>query len=203
MNSNNVILTPKAQWSLILFLGSFVINIASMWVVGSASKITNIDPLIVLIPPFFTILVYLASVLLGLASLKTSKFPLTLVIPCSLLLVVLTYTATNDFYRLLKSDIETVGYQETIASNKGIGVSISQNPEAPTVISAVFYNSPAEKAGLRNGDKIILIEDFKVNSLNDIVKTLNSIETDNVKVTINRNGGNKVIEVNRHNSNLN
>lgn len=197
MNKKNVILNQDAQWSLTLFLGSFVINIITMWLLAVVSEMTSIHSSIIFIPPVITIFVYLISIFLGVCSLKISKFPLVWVVPCSVMVVVLIYTVSIDLTRTFGSGNKTSFYDQAIVSNKSIGVAISENPETPTLIEAVFYKSPAEVSGIMNGDQIVSIEGIKVNSRQDIVTTLNMIADSTVEITVMRDNSTTTIDVDR------
>jgi membrane-associated protease RseP (regulator of RpoE activity) len=197
MKNNNVILTPKAQWSLIFFLGSFALNIASMWLIGSLSKSADIHAFIIFIPPLLTVIIYLISAILGVASLKTSKFPLLWVIPCLIMGGTLGITAVADLSRFSKLTSTTISHSASINPGKAIGVTISRSEETPTLVEAVLYKSPAENSGIINGDTILSIEGIPVHSRNDIVNALNQIENTIVQVNVRREGQNKSIIVSR------
>ena len=195
--NKNVTLTPKAQWSLILFLGSFVLNVALMWFLGSLSKSADIHAFIIFIPPLLALIIYIIAIIFGISSLKTSKFPLLWVIPCLIMGITLGITTVTDLSRFSKLSSKTISHSASIKPGKAIGVSISRNEETPTLVDAVYYKSPAEISGIINGDIITSIEGIPVHSQNDIVNTLNRIENNIVQVDVMRDGQNKTITISR------
>src|SRR5690606_19652793 len=64
------------------------------------------------------------------------------------------------------------------------------------VIIKVDSNSPADKAGLTNGDVIIKIDDKEINTMSQLKKALfNYKQGDKAKLTILRNGTEKTLEI--------
>jgi membrane-associated protease RseP (regulator of RpoE activity) len=198
MINKNVILTPTAQWSLVLFLGSIVVSILSMWILGTVASKTDLNIYIVLIPPLLTAIVYATSCVLGFLSLKTSKFPLVWVAPCLIMTIVLSFTIITDFSRMTDATSKTITRHQTIEAGKAIGVSLRSHGDTPTLVEAVFYKSPAENAGVKNGDIIKAIDGKVVSSKNDVVHILNQIEIKSLELTISRNGQDIQLEVIRY-----
>ncbi|RKD27748.1 regulator of sigma E protease [Caminicella sporogenes DSM 14501] len=63
------------------------------------------------------------------------------------------------------------------------------------VINEVTENYPAYKAGIQPGDKIIKINDNKINSWDDIVKNVSQSSTDVLKITLIRDGKKMSLDV--------
>jgi membrane-associated protease RseP (regulator of RpoE activity) len=193
----NIILTLKAQWSLILLFCSFIVGGAAMRIIGIVSRGESFPSLLIFVPLVIIIALYLASIILGILSLKTSRFPLLWIVPSVLLVFYLSYTTVTDFIRMSRSGITTVERLNVIKPGKGLGVSIDRHGEHETQIVAVFYKSPAENSGLKNGDIIISIQDIYVHNSADIVKTLNNLEEPYLEVKVLRNGKEITVPVNR------
>ncbi len=68
------------------------------------------------------------------------------------------------------------------------------NGETSTTVSPTDMNSPAYKAGISNGDKVIKINDIPVNTWEEITNQINSAEGSIVKVTVDRDG--EILEFN-------
>ena len=173
--NKNVILTPKAQWSLVLFFLSFIINLLSTTFAGRfipSEGTTSFLP--IFLPIIFVLAVYSGSIILGLQSLSYSKFPLLWVVPCLIISIPLSYTLWNDYSRI--SADTTLSKTAMIDPQKAIGVIINSSPAEPTQIISVYLNSAAEISGLQNGDIIININGKDTSSRNDIVNYLESTQ---------------------------
>lgn len=62
-------------------------------------------------------------------------------------------------------------------------------------VGSVKENSPAKIAGIKTGDKIISIDDVRVNSWDDIIKTMDKKSKEAINIGVERNGINKSFEV--------
>ena len=88
---------------------------------------------------------------------------------------------------LLKPDAFRELQIDTQGEFTGIGVSITIRDGVVTVISPI-EGTPAYKAGIKAGDKIIRVDGKPVNNLRDAVKLMRGPKGTNVKVTILRDG---------------
>jgi S1-C subfamily serine protease len=77
-----------------------------------------------------------------------------------------------------------------------LGVQPDQNSEGGVVVENVIDDSPAAKAGLKSGDKIIKIDDKDVKGLEDLMNYMMKTKPDQtVKVTYKRGDKETKIEV--------
>lgn len=63
-----------------------------------------------------------------------------------------------------------------------------ENGKSTTNVSPIDMNSPAYKAGMKDGDKVIKINDTPVSTWEEITNEINKGEDSAVKITIDRNG---------------
>jgi len=70
---------------------------------------------------------------------------------------------------------------------KSLGI-VPYRPKYPTVIDKVLKNTPASKAGLRAGDKIIAINGVRKNDMLAVIKIIQTNPGKNIRLTILRNG---------------
>jgi S1-C subfamily serine protease len=78
-----------------------------------------------------------------------------------------------------------------------LGVQIGKVPDADkVVIQKVLPDSPAEKAGLKDGDVLVLVDDLKPTDLQTTVKFIGSLKPgQKIKVRVERDGQEKELEV--------
>lgn len=77
-----------------------------------------------------------------------------------------------------------------------IGVQIATNEDKVLLLTAVFKDSPADKAGLKARDVLLKINDVKPVDLQTAVKVIQSLKPGKkVKFLIERDGKSKEIEV--------
>jgi C-terminal processing protease CtpA/Prc len=77
-----------------------------------------------------------------------------------------------------------------------LGVLLSERPGQGVRIRDTLTGSPAEKAGLRSGDKIVKIDDKKMNSYSDVIRFMNRVQPgQSSKIIIQRNGEEKTVPV--------
>ena len=79
----------------------------------------------------------------------------------------------------------------------GIGIQFYQNSQGQYVVSAVFENSPAQKAGLQRGDLIISVmgEDCSTLSSGEIQELLALSEDETAQIVIERDGAQQTVSV--------
>lgn len=80
--------------------------------------------------------------------------------------------------------------EDTSGSYCGIGVSVSHKEDDSIVINAVFEDSPAKKAGILPGDKIVKIDDKNVagNEFDIVVGWVRGEEGSDIELTVLRDG---------------
>ena len=61
-------------------------------------------------------------------------------------------------------------------------------------ITGTVPGSPAQKAGLQNGDIIVFVKDTKITNLNDFAEVLRSVKPGE-KITVKYNRGGKITQV--------
>ena len=97
---------------------------------------------------------------------------------------------TADEYAKLQEDIDGVFV--------GMGAYVSQNTETGIIIvTKAFDNSPAKKAGIKDGDIIYKVEDKEVTGedVDKVVSMIKGKENTKVKLTIYRQSEKKYIDV--------
>lgn len=70
----------------------------------------------------------------------------------------------------------------------GIGVTIVENKDKKIIIKNTLKNFPAKKAGLKENDEILTINNKIVNDYQSAMKELRGNKNTNLKITIKRNG---------------
>lgn len=104
----------------------------------------------------------------------------------------------NDPYTVFLIPDENQRFEENIQGNfEGIGMEVGIQDDILTVI-APLKNTPAEKSGIKAGDKIIKIDDSSTQSmsLNDAVSKIKGKVGTQVKLTIDRKDLKEPIEIN-------
>ncbi len=100
----------------------------------------------------------------------------------------------GDKYTTYLNDSETNNLNNSLAGTyNGIGVSVDPN----ATILSIFDESPAQKAGLKVGDKIIAVNDEDVTN-KEVTEITNMIKSNKgkIKLTLNRDNNQIDIEVN-------
>jgi len=103
----------------------------------------------------------------------------------------------KDPYTIFLKPEENQQFEENIQGNfEGIGMEVGVQDEILTVI-APLKNTPAEKAGIKAGDKIIKIDDVSTQSMNlsDAVSKIKGKVGTQVKLTIDRKDLKEPMEV--------
>ncbi len=104
----------------------------------------------------------------------------------------------GDPYTVFFPPEESKTFKSDIAGNfEGVGMEIDIKDGVLTVV-APLKNSPAEKAGMKTGDKIIMIDDKSTSDLptERAVKLIRGPKGTTVKITLLRGGSNQPIEKN-------
>lgn len=97
--------------------------------------------------------------------------------------------ALGDDYSNVIDENSKDNFNKLLAGSfKGIGVEVTNNKEGNIEVLYVFENSPADKAGVKAGDKIVKIDnnDFKGKNINELTKYIK--EKNKIKMTVERNG---------------
>lgn len=109
-----------------------------------------------------------------------------------------TLSALNDPYTefLTKKEFDAL-MQDTEGSYEGIGVYITASDDNKIMVVAPIEDTPAEKAGLKTGDKIIRVNGttYTAEQMDDAVKVMKGLPGTEVTITIERSDkeGNKSI----------
>ena len=112
-----------------------------------------------------------------------------------------TLSALGDPYTqfMTKKEFDAL-MQDTEGSYEGIGVYITASDDNKILIVSPIEDTPAEKAGLKTGDKIIRINgtDFSADQIDEAIKLMKGMPGTNVTLTIsrvNKDGTNEVSDV--------
>jgi len=99
----------------------------------------------------------------------------------------ITFDYFNEIMYLKKNQFFNRPFEHDMS---GIEVYVEEDPEKRYFISRIEPNSPAQLADIHEGDEIISINftTAKTLNLNDITKTLRSVDGRGIFLTINRNG---------------
>lgn len=109
----------------------------------------------------------------------------------------------NTIKPVIEQIVKTGDYKAVYIGISGVEVELYERQlgvdlaaDEGIVILQVVNNSPADRAGLMNGDVIIKIDDKKIEAMSQLKKTLlNYKKGDKAKVTILRNGSEKTLEI--------
>ena len=127
--------------------------------------------------------------ILKLGKILTIRLPRPVLLACALF-----YAAATLLYSTLWM-IDARGTQDLSAVELGFGTDFIP-AEGVQLVKSVYAASPAEKAGLLAGDKIILIDGNKVEDENFLMRTWKQHSPgDTVRMSINRPGVKNVVHV--------
>ncbi|MGN0995278.1 MAG: S41 family peptidase [Candidatus Ventricola sp.] len=94
----------------------------------------------------------------------------------------------GDVYTCYYTAEEMVQFnEETEGEYSGIGCQLLANPEDKLItVTRVFNGSPAQKAGMRSGDKIVYVNDeyYSAYEMTEAVQVMRGIPGESVKVTV-------------------
>lgn len=106
--------------------------------------------------------------------------------------------AADDPYTVFSPPAETKQFEETIqGSFSGVGIEIGMRNNLITVI-APLAGSPAERAGVLEGDIIIAVDDAKLTqetSLDEVVQKIRGEQGQSVNLTVAREGAAEPIDI--------
>lgn len=77
------------------------------------------------------------------------------------------------------------------------GVSLGLNARIPPVLGAVHLMSPARKAGLRKGDRVLSVNDVAVSEWAEVAWHIRRAESDPIRLVVERGGEEYPVSVNR------
>lgn len=106
----------------------------------------------------------------------------------------------DDPYSAYMDKQESDSFNQQIDGNYvGMGVEIQQKEDKSIVIVTIFDGSPAQKAGFMLGDTIVKVGDKSVAGMDadDVVKLIKGKAGTKVKITVKRDGKEKVMEITR------
>ena len=109
----------------------------------------------------------------------------------------------NTVKPIIEQIIETGTYKTVVMGITGVEVELYErrlgidlSADEGVVILEVVQNSPAHKAGLRNGDVITKIDNKSIENMSQLKKALyNYKQGDKAKLTIIRNGTEEILEI--------
>ena len=177
-----VILNKNGQISLVSFLSILVIQPILLMLANF--KIAPVA--LTVIAYLLTFPLLIISVFFGIKQLRKTKFPLFWIVPALsyflIFLVATCYSVTN----ITKYN----------PPKRKIGVALKDLPDGKIQIISVYYKSPAEKAGIKNGDIITRIKDEVIDkeTIKDVVDLIGS-SYDPLAIEIERNGEKKIFNI--------
>lgn len=110
------------------------------------------------------------------------------------------YNYLNDAYSVYIDEDTTETLTERLAGQyEGIGIEITMNSDSKIVISRIFSNTPAEKAGLKTGDIITSLdnETLKGKTSNDLASAIKGSDKSSFVIGYERDGTSYEITVKR------
>ena len=178
-------LDKNGQISLITFLSILVIQ--PILLMLAKFKITPVT--LTVISYLLTLPLLIISIFFGIKQLRKTKFPLLWLFP-ELLYFLIFLVA------LFYSVADMTKYEHP---KRKIGVVLNDLPGGKIQIISVYYESPAEKAGIKNGDIITRINDEMIDkkTVKDVVDLIGS-SCDPLAIEIERNGEKKIFNIERH-----
>ncbi len=107
-------------------------------------------------------------------------------------LEIFAYPLTNESINLQvrrNGESKTIHFKPDRMAGYKLGFSPkAENGSESNVVTNVSSKSPAMKAGVKDGDRIVKLNGTPVNSRQDIANALDKIKLNNVTITVNRNG---------------
>lgn len=105
----------------------------------------------------------------------------------------ITSTENNSYIVEIERNGETKELNIENNYRKLVGItSTIVNGETTTTVSPSDMNSPAYKAGIKDGDKVIKVNDVPVNTWDEVTEKISASEESVIKITVDRDG--KILE---------
>jgi len=113
----------------------------------------------------------------------------------SLLVMALSMAGLLTWTALGRCDDDTK--KKSAEGERGfLGIQFSGGMEGEAKISGFADNSPAEKAGLKEGDVIVKIQDKPIKEVNDLMEAMQKTKPgDKLSVTVKRDDKEKIVTV--------
>lgn len=109
-------------------------------------------------------------------------------------------SSVGDVYTSYSDSNSTTTFMETVSgSYEGIGCTVGQTSEGKLIVVELFEDSPAQKAGIKEGDIIKKIdgEDYTDKTSTDMADYIKTNENEKIVITIERDGEEFDYEVKR------
>lgn len=174
----DVTLSKNGQQSLICFIAWVVIlfffSLISLW--SSHSSYFPLQEYSVLAA---VVVLIILSIFFGLKELRSTRFPLYWLIPTAAFVIILAVTLFKIYFSPPLEAIEP----------KIIGLSLDENSQGNIFVTTVTYQSPAEIAGIQNGDilKSVNGENIQSKTAFQASELIRASENE-VDLTVSRNG---------------
>ena len=180
----DIILNKNGQISLVCFLCIFLIQ-SILLTVASLGFYRTVLTIVVYV---LTFPMLSFSIFFGIKQLKHTKFPLFWIIPSLIYLLIYVICVCYSVADITKYE----------PPKRKIGVALKDLPDGQIQIISVYYKSPAEKAGIKNGDIITKIKDEVIDkeTIKDVVDLIGS-SYDPLAIEIERNGKKKIFNIDR------
>ncbi|MEE3343588.1 MAG: S41 family peptidase [Bacilli bacterium] len=114
-------------------------------------------------------------------------------------------SSVDDGFTTYSDEEKTESFMETVGGvYEGIGASVSKDEKGNIVIVEIFDNSPAKKAGLKEKDIVLKIDDknFENKSITDMAEYVKNSKNKTIKLTIKRGEEEKDIIIKREKINV-
>lgn len=108
---------------------------------------------------------------------------------------------TDDIYTNYNDKNTTESFMENVSGiYEGIGATVSMDDNENIIVVSIFSNSPASKAGLKENDIILKVddEDYTEKTSTDVANYIKTNENDKIKLTILRENQEKDITITRN-----
>jgi len=108
--------------------------------------------------------------------------------------------SVGDTYTTYSNTETTESFLEDVEGKyEGIGCTVSTTAEGKIIVVSYFKNSPAEKAGLKEGDIIVKVDgkDYTKKTSNDVANYIKNSKNKKIKLTILRDNEEKEITITR------
>lgn len=178
-----VTLNKNCQISLVSFLGMLIIQPLLL----TLAHFGIMPKALIVVAYILTFPLLLISIFFGIKQLVKTKFILFWVVPALLYFLIFFATVCYDVANAMKY----------APPKRKIGVALNDTSNSQVQVIAVYFNSPADKAGVKNGDIIKKLGDEVIDkkTTKDVIKLISTSKDDPLLIEVNRNGEKKILKI--------